>query len=168
VLSRDEASRWREEQRAAGRRVVFTNGVFDILHAGHVDYLERARGLGDALIVALNTDASTRRLKGERRPILAESDRTRVMAALASVDVVVLFEEDTPETLVGLLLPDVLVKGEDYEMGAIAGRDTVEAGGGKVVRLPLVEGRSTSAIVEDIVRRYKGEGAGLPGRGKDA
>jgi D-beta-D-heptose 7-phosphate kinase/D-beta-D-heptose 1-phosphate adenosyltransferase len=156
VLSWDEAARWREEQRAGGRRVVFTNGVFDLLHAGHVDLLERARALGDVLVVALNTDASTRRLKGDQRPILPEDDRARVMAALAVVDVVVLFDEDTPEALVSRLAPDILVKGADYEMGAIAGREAVEQGGGQVVRLPLVEGRSTSAIVDDIVRRDKG------------
>ena len=156
VLSWDEAARWRDGERAGGRRVVLTNGVFDLVHAGHVDLLERARGLGDVLVVALNTDASTRRLKGEARPILPEGDRARVLAALAAVDVVVLFDEDTPEALIRRLVPDVLVKGADYEMGAIAGREAVEQAGGQVVRLPLVEGRSTSAIVDDIVRRYRG------------
>jgi rfaE bifunctional protein nucleotidyltransferase chain/domain len=154
VLAADEAARWRADLRAQGRAVVFTNGVFDLLHAGHVDLLERARALGDALVVGLNTDASTRRLKGERRPLMPEADRARVVAALAAVDAVVLFDEDTPAELVRRLEPDVLVKGADYAEDAIVGKDTVEARGGRVVRLPLVEGRSTTKIVEEIVRRH--------------
>jgi len=154
VLTTDEAARWRADLRARGQSVVFTNGVFDLLHAGHVDLLERARALGDALVVGLNTDASTRRLKGERRPLLPEADRARVLAALAVVDAVVLFDEDTPAELVRRLEPDVLVKGADYAEEAIVGKDMVEARGGRVVRLPLVEGRSTSKIVEEIVRRH--------------
>jgi len=154
VLATDEAARWRADLRARGQSVVFTNGVFDLLHAGHVDLLERARALGDALVVGLNTDASTRRLKGERRPLLPEADRARVLAALAVVDAVVLFDEDTPVELVRRLEPDVLVKGADYAEDAIVGKDMVEARGGRVVRLPLVEGRSTSKIVEEIVRRH--------------
>ena len=154
MLDTDEAVRWRADRHAQGQSVVFTNGVFDLLHAGHVDLLERARGLGDALIVGLNTDASTRRLKGERRPLLPEADRARVLAALAVVDAVVLFDEDTPAELVRRLEPDVLVKGADYAEDAIVGKDTVEARGGRVVRLPLVEGRSTSKIVEEIIRRH--------------
>ena len=154
MLAAEEAERWRADLRARGHSVVFTNGVFDLLHAGHVDLLERARALGDALVVGLNTDASTRRLKGERRPLLPQADRARVLAALAVVDAVVLFDEDTPAELVRRLEPDVLVKGADYAEDAIAGKDTVEARGGRVVRLPLVEGRSTSKIVEEIVRRH--------------
>jgi rfaE bifunctional protein nucleotidyltransferase chain/domain len=154
VLNLEEASRWRSELAGQGKRVVFTNGVFDLLHAGHVDLLERARALGDVLIVGMNTDASTRRLKGERRPLMPEQDRARVLAALAAVDAVVLFDEDTPETVVRRLEPDVLVKGADYAEDDIVGKDTVEARGGRVVRIPLVEGRSTSAIVEEIVRRH--------------
>jgi D-beta-D-heptose 7-phosphate kinase/D-beta-D-heptose 1-phosphate adenosyltransferase len=154
VLATDEAARWRADLRARGQSLVFTNGVFDLLHAGHVDLLERARALGDALVVGLNTDASTRRLKGERRPLLPEADRARVLAALAVVDAVVLFDEDTPAELVRRLEPDVLVKGADYAEDAIVGKDMVEARGGRVVRLPLVEGRSTSKIVEEIVRRH--------------
>jgi len=154
VLTTDEAARWRADLRARGQSVVFTNGVFDLLHAGHVDLLERARALGDALVVGLNTDASTRRLKGERRPLLPEADRARVVAALAVVDAVVLFDDDTPAELLRRLEPDVLVKGADYAEEAIVGKDMVEARGGRVVRLPLVEGRSTSKIVEEIVRRH--------------
>jgi D-beta-D-heptose 7-phosphate kinase/D-beta-D-heptose 1-phosphate adenosyltransferase len=154
VLDAEQAARWRAELGEAGRTVVFTNGVFDLLHAGHVELLERAKALGDVLIVGVNTDASTRRLKGERRPLMPEGDRARVLAALAAVDAVVLFDEDTPEALVRRLEPDVLVKGADYAEDNIVGRETVEKRGGRVVRLPLVEGRSTSAIVEEIVRRH--------------
>jgi len=154
VLAAEEAARWRADLRAHGRTVVFTNGVFDLLHAGHVDLLERARALGDALVVGINTDGSTRRLKGERRPLMPQADRARVLAALAVVDAVVLFDEDTPAELVRRLEPDVLVKGADYAEDAIVGKDTVEARGGRVVRLPLVEGRSTTKIVEEIVRRH--------------
>ena len=154
MLPLDEAVRWREGLRVRGRRVVFTNGVFDLLHAGHVDLLQRARALGDALVVGINTDASTRRLKGERRPLMPEQDRARVLSALRAVDAVVLFDEDTPEDLVRRMEPDILVKGADYEENAIVGKDLVEARGGSVVRIPLVEGRSTSAIVEEIVRRH--------------
>jgi len=154
VLAAEEAARWRADLREHGRTVVFTNGVFDLLHAGHVDLLERARALGDALVVGINTDGSTRRLKGERRPLMPQADRARVLAALAVVDAVVLFDEDTPAELVRRLEPDVLVKGADYAEDANVGKDTVEARGGRVVRLPLVEGRSTTKIVEEIVRRH--------------
>ena len=154
VLDVDEAARWSLDLRQRGKVVVFTNGVFDILHAGHVDLLERARALGDALFVGMNTDASTRRLKGERRPYLPQADRARVLAALEVVDAVVPFDEDTPEALVRRLEPDVLVKGADYAEQAIVGRETVLSRGGRVVRVPLTEGRSTSAIVEEIVRRH--------------
>lgn len=154
VLDAEEASRWIAELHQHDKVVVFTNGVFDILHAGHVDLLERAAALGDALVVGLNSDASTRRLKGERRPVMSEFDRARVLAALEMVDGVVLFQEDTPEALIRRLLPDVLVKGADYAEDQIVGKEIVESRGGRVVRVPLVEGRSTSAIVEEIVRRH--------------
>ena len=154
MLDADQAARWIADLHQAGKVVVFTNGVFDILHAGHVDLLERAAALGDVLVVGLNSDASTRRLKGERRPVLPEIDRARVLAALEVVDAVVLFEQDTPEALIRRLLPDVLVKGADYAEDQIVGKDMVESRGGRVVRVPLVEGRSTSAIVEEILRRH--------------
>jgi D-beta-D-heptose 7-phosphate kinase/D-beta-D-heptose 1-phosphate adenosyltransferase len=154
VLDADQAARWIADLHQAGKVVVFTNGVFDILHAGHVDLLERAAALGDVLVVGLNSDASTRRLKGERRPVLPEIDRARVLAALEVVNAVVKFEEDTPEALLRRLLPDVLVKGADYAEDEIVGKEMVEARGGRVVRVPLVEGRSTSAIVEEILRRH--------------
>jgi rfaE bifunctional protein nucleotidyltransferase chain/domain len=142
----------RRLQRGGGR-VVFTNGVFDLLHYGHAAYLERARKLGDALFVAVNTDASTRRLKGPTRPLVPARDRTRLLAALASVDFVTTFGEDTPAGLIARVRPDVLVKGADYRPGAIVGADAVRARGGRVVRVPLLRGRSTSALIDRIRRR---------------
>ncbi|HBB24839.1 MAG TPA: D-glycero-beta-D-manno-heptose 1-phosphate adenylyltransferase [Bacteroidetes bacterium] len=133
--------------RQSGRRVVFTNGVFDILHAGHTTYLEAARALGDVLVVGLNTDESVRRLKGPERPINSEQDRATVLAALRSVDHVVLFADDTPLGLIESIVPDVLVKGGDYTRQTIVGADVVEAHGGRVVTIPLVEGRSTTGII---------------------
>jgi D-beta-D-heptose 7-phosphate kinase/D-beta-D-heptose 1-phosphate adenosyltransferase len=131
--------------------LVFTNGVFDILHRGHVEYLAAARSLGDALVVGLNTDESVRRLKGPTRPVNAEDDRAIVLAALASVDAVVLFGDDTPRRLIGALLPDILVKGADYRPEQVVGREEVEAAGGRLVLLPFVEGRSTT----ETIRRMK-------------
>ena len=154
VLSRDEAAAERDRLAAAGQRVVFTNGVFDLLHRGHVESLAQARALGDALFVGLNSDASTRRLKGPRRPLVPQEDRAVVLAALAAVDAVVVFDEDTPAELIARLQPDILVKGADYAADQVVGRETVEARGGRVVRLPLVAGRSTTAFIEEIVRRH--------------
>ncbi len=129
--------------------MVFTNGVFDLLHAGHIHVLESARALGDALIVGVNTDASVRRLeKGAERPIVAAADRARVLAALACVDRVVLFDEDTPAQLIAALQPDVLVKGGDYSPDTVVGADTVRARGGRVVIIPLLPDRSTTRLVE--------------------
>jgi rfaE bifunctional protein nucleotidyltransferase chain/domain len=137
---------WRRQQSGA---VVFTNGVFDLIHPGHVELLEAARREGDALIVGVNTDASARRLeKGRGRPVNGERARARVLAGFAAVDCVVLFDEDTPLDLIQRLEPDVLVKGADYARDAIVGADLVEATGGRVVRVPLVSGFSTSSIVE--------------------
>lgn len=132
------------------KTVVFTNGIFDILHAGHVRYLEKARSLGDILIVALNSDASTQRLKGPTRPVNPLKDRTEVVAALEAVSFVTWFEEDTPLNLITKILPDVLVKGGDYEVKKIVGYDIVKANGGKTKVLPFLEGRSTSKVIEKI------------------
>jgi D-beta-D-heptose 7-phosphate kinase/D-beta-D-heptose 1-phosphate adenosyltransferase len=149
ILSRTEAAGFVKRLQDQGRIVVFTNGVFDILHPGHVRYLAAARDHGDALIVGLNADASVRRLsKGPGRPLNPEHERAEVLAALAVVDAVVIFDEDTPHEIVTALQPDVLVKGADWAADAIVGRDVVEARGGKVVRIPLAEGYSTSAIVQ--------------------
>lgn len=137
--------RWR----AAGERVVFTNGVFDLLHRGHVEYLAEARALGDRLVVGVNSDASVRRLgKGLERPLVAEADRASVLSALRSVDLVVCFDEDTPERLIRDVRPDVLAKGGDWAKEAIVGREFVESCGGRVVSLPLRAGFSTTALIE--------------------
>lgn len=149
----DRATLVRRWGRPRDQTVVFTNGVFDLLHPGHVSYLAAARALGDGLVVGINTDASARRLaKGPGRPILGERDRALVVAALECVDAVCLFDEDTPTELVAELLPDVLVKGGDYTLDRVAGREVVEAAGGRVELIPFVDGYSTT----DIVRRIKG------------
>jgi D-beta-D-heptose 7-phosphate kinase/D-beta-D-heptose 1-phosphate adenosyltransferase len=150
VLTRDAAVSLVQALRAAGQTVVFTNGVFDLLHPGHVRYLQSARALGDALIVGLNADASVRRNKGAGRPINPEHERAEVLAGLASVDAVVLFDDDTPAEIIRSLQPDVLVKGADWPADQIVGRDTVEARGGRVVRVVVEQGYSTSALVEKV------------------
>jgi D-beta-D-heptose 7-phosphate kinase/D-beta-D-heptose 1-phosphate adenosyltransferase len=136
--------------RAGDARVVFTNGVFDLLHRGHAEYLEDARALGDRLVVGLNTDASVRRLKGPSRPIVGEQDRAALVRALACVDLVVLFDDDTPQRLIEAVKPDVLVKGADYAPADIVGREFVESRGGRVTTVPLREGLSTSELVKRI------------------
>ena len=150
ILDRDELLRTRERLRAEGRRLVFTNGCFDILHVGHVRYLGEARRLGDALLVAVNSDHSVRALKGEGRPVMNESERAELLAALAAVDFVTVFDAESPRSLIAQLLPDVLVKGGDYALDEIHGREEVEAAGGRVVALPFIEGASTTSIVEKI------------------
>ena len=150
VRTLDDAARWREQQRGP---VVFTNGVFDLLHSGHVALLEAARAEGDALVVAVNSDASVRRLgKGDDRPIVPDHERARLVAALACVDCVVLFDQSTPLEVIQRLRPDVLVKGADYAKEAIVGAADVEGWGGRVVRVPLVPGRSTSDLMARIRR----------------
>jgi rfaE bifunctional protein nucleotidyltransferase chain/domain len=136
-----------------GKKVVFTNGCFDILHPGHVRYLERARSEGDILVVALNSDSSVRRIKGEHRPVMAEQERAEVIAALACVDFVTLFEEVTPKEIIDDLIPDVLVKGGDWPVDQIVGRQTVEANQGRVLSLPFEQGYSTSRIIDRILQK---------------
>ncbi len=153
MLSTAGAGALARELRDAGQTVVFTNGVFDLLHPGHIRYLASARSLGDALIVGLNTDSSVRRNKGAGRPITPEDERAELLASLASVDAVVLFDEDTPAEIVRAIQPGVLVKGADWPADRIVGRDTVEARGGRVVRIPVEQGHSTTAIVGKIRRR---------------
>lgn len=150
VLSIAEAVALVEHLRYTGKEVVFTNGVFDLLHPGHVRYLQEARGQGDAMVVAVNSDRSVRANKGPTRPITPEGERAEVLAALACVDAVVVFDEDDPQQIIGRLQPDVLVKGADWAENAIIGRETVELRGGRVVRVPLAEGYSTSAIIDKI------------------
>ena len=136
--------------RAGHKKIVFTNGCFDLLHLGHVQLFEKAKSLGDVLIVAVNSDSSLRRLKGPKRPLVRQADRCNVLAALESVDFVTVFGEDTPENIIRELKPDVLVKGGDYNINQIVGRQYVR----KVVRFPIVKGRSTSALIKKIVESY--------------
>lgn len=147
-LSQDELLGVRQSLRAAPKTVVFTNGVFDLLHVGHVRYLAAARSLGDALVVAINSDRTVRELKGEGRPVTNENERAEILAALRQVDYVTIFDDVSPRSLIAKLLPDVLVKGGDYALAEIHGREEVEAAGGRVVSLPFVDGASTSAIIE--------------------
>lgn len=145
-----EASAAVSAWRRAGKRVVFTNGVFDLLHPGHIRYLRAARAQGDALIVAVNSDRSVRANKGPSRPIVPEQERAEMLAALDMVDAVVIFDDETPAAIIETLRPDVLVKGADWAADAIVGRETVEAGGGMVIRIPIEQGWSTSAIIARI------------------
>ena len=148
MLSWDDAAALVRGHRSAGRRIVFTNGVFDLLHPGHVRYLQAARREGDALIVGINSDRSVRANKGPSRPIMPEHERAEVLEALECVDAVVVFDDETPAAIINHLQPDVLVKGADWAADAIVGRDTVESRGGRVVRMPIEAGWSTSAIIE--------------------
>ena len=157
ILDRGELLRVRAELRAARRRLVFTNGCFDILHVGHVRYLAAARALGDALLVAVNSDRSVRALKGAGRPVMNEGERAELLAALAAVDFVTVFDEESPRGLIAELLPDVLVKGGDYAPEEIHGREEVEAAGGRVLALPFVEGASTTGVIERVRRAANDE-----------
>ena len=151
IKTRDALTAVRADLAAQGQVVVFTNGCFDILHRGHVEYLEKARQCGDALVIGLNSDDSVRRLKGAYRPLVPEADRAFLLAALAAVDYVTIFPEDTPQSLIEALQPDVLVKGGDYQLNTIVGREVVEKHGGRVLTIPLVPNRSTSNIIQTIV-----------------
>ncbi|MCC6398444.1 MAG: D-glycero-beta-D-manno-heptose 1-phosphate adenylyltransferase [Bacteroidetes bacterium] len=162
VLSLAAMARRRRTLRRTGKKVVFTNGTFDILHRGHVSYLQAARNLGDVLVVGLNTDASIRRIKGPKRPINVNRDRADVLAALRCVDYVVFFGDDTPARLIARLLPDVLVKGADWKKGQIVGGDVVEAHGGTVRRIRLTPGRSTTNVIQRVLDVY------CPGHGASA
>ena len=153
ILSLDQLLVERARLRIAGLKLVFTNGVFDILHVGHVRYLEQGRVLGDKLLVAINSDASARKLKGEGRPLINQDERAEILAALRTVDYVAIFDDISPRSLIACLSPDVLVKGGDYALDEIHGREEVEAAGGRVVSLPFVEGVSSSGIIEKIKKR---------------
>jgi rfaE bifunctional protein nucleotidyltransferase chain/domain len=157
IVELDELLAMRREWRHYGTKVAFTNGCFDLIHRGHVEYLQKARELADVLVVGLNTDDSVQRLKGPNRPILPQEDRATILAAFECVDYVVLFDEDTPFNLIRALAPEVLAKGEDYQIDEIVGHDIVQAAGGKVVRIPLTAGRSTSQIIARILA-LAGEG----------
>jgi len=150
IVSTEELRRERERLRAARQRLVFTNGCFDVLHVGHVRYLTAARALGDRLVVAINSDRTVRELKGNGRPVMREAERAEMLAALRAVDYVTVFDQVSPRALIAEVLPDVLVKGGDYALEEIHGREEVEAAGGRVVSLPFVEGSSTTSILERI------------------
>lgn len=153
ILSIEEMLVERERLREAGARLVFTNGVFDLLHVGHVRYLAQARSLGDALVVAINSDRTVQELKGADRPVFDQSERAEILAALRQVDYVVVFDDVSPRSLISQLLPDVLAKGGDYQLDQIHGREEVEAAGGKVISLPFVDGASTTTLIERMKKK---------------
>ena len=155
VKTQDELIPILDTLRKKGKKVVFTNGCFDILHVGHVRYLKEAKGYGDILIVAVNSDSSVKTIKGDKRPIVSQSERAEVVAALEMVDYVTMFDEDTPYNVIKKLQPDVLIKGGDWTIDRIVGRDIVEARGGKVIAIPFIEGASTTGIVERVLERYR-------------
>ncbi|MFO7445957.1 MAG: D-glycero-beta-D-manno-heptose 1-phosphate adenylyltransferase [Ignavibacteriaceae bacterium] len=154
VLNRDEMRSLRLSYKDENKKVVFTNGCFDLIHAGHLDYLIKAKALGNILIVALNTDASVRRIKGEKRPILRQDERAFIISNLKPVDYVTFFEEDTPAEIITDLVPDILVKGADWDIDKIVGKDIVIANGGEVKTIEFVNDQSTSKIIKTIVDRY--------------
>ncbi|MBW6485918.1 MAG: D-glycero-beta-D-manno-heptose 1-phosphate adenylyltransferase [Syntrophobacterales bacterium] len=154
ILSREELRETVERLRKKGGKIVFTNGCFDILHAGHVRYLKQAKAAGDILVLGLNSDSSVRKIKGEKRPIVPQEERAEVVASLRSVDYVTIFEETTPLKLIELLKPDVLVKGADWSEKDIAGRDSVLSWGGRIELIPVVEGASTTNIIGKICLAY--------------
>ena len=165
VVTAQELTQIRDAARKEGRQVVFTNGCFDILHRGHIELLKAARSLGDMLVVAINSDRSVTRIKGSRRPIIAQDDRAAILAALEVVDLVTVFDEDTPAELISILRPDVLAKGSDYGMENIVGRRQVEDDGGKVVRVPLHGDFSTEKVLRRIAQRYRDVTEDDPGPG---
>ncbi len=155
ILTREELLIKRKTLKAEGKKVVFTNGCFDILHSGHVDYLSKARMMGDILIVGINSDSSIKKIKGEKRPILNEYERAFIVSNLKAVDYVTLFDEDTPKELIDAVIPDVLVKGADWAIDNIVGRGVVEANGGSVETIQFVNNQSTSKIIQMIIDKYK-------------
>ena len=155
ILEREALKERVQALKRAGRKIVFTNGCFDLLHIGHVRYLKAARAEGDVLIVAVNSDRSVREIKGPGRPLVPDSERAEVLASLACVDFVTLFDEPDPLVTIRSLVPDVLVKGADWGADAIVGRDVVEASGGRVVRIPLTEGSSTTRIIDKILANHR-------------
>jgi len=151
IFSRNDLSEIVKQLQRGGKKIVFTNGVFDILHKGHVDYLNRARALGDILVVGINSDSSARRIKGDKRPIIPQQDRACIVSNLRSVDYVCIFDEDTPYETIKLLQPDLLVKGADWKVEDVVGRDVVEARGGRVVTIEYLNGKSTTNIIKKIL-----------------
>jgi len=156
IVSIDEIVQIKNKLKSEGKKIVFTNGCFDILHRGHVEYLAKAKELGDVLIVGLNSDSSVRQIKGEGRPIVPQEDRAFILSNLVSVDYVVIFDELTPYNLISKILPDVLVKGSDWAIEDVVGRDIVESSGGRVVLMELTPNRSTTNIIKTILERFCG------------
>lgn len=150
IATLDQITNICESLRKEGKKIVFTNGCFDLLHLGHISYLKKAKALGDTLIIGLNSDDSVRRLKGNNRPILLQNERAEILDSLKPVDFVVIFEDDTPEKLIRIIKPDFLVKGGDYKIDEIAGATFVRSYGGKVVLVPFIEGKSTSKLIQKI------------------
>ncbi len=155
IVTREEIKKIRAELKEQNKKVVFTNGCFDIIHSGHVDYLVKAKQLGDILIVGLNTDASVKRIKGDKRPILKQDERAFIVSNLKPVDYVTFFDEDTPAEIITDLIPDILVKGADWSIDKIVGREVVESNGGEVKTIEFVNDQSTSKIIQTILSRYK-------------
>lgn len=155
IKSRKEIISLRKEFKNGNKKVVFTNGVFDILHSGHVDYLTKSKTFGDILIVGINSDFSVQRIKGKKRPIINEGERAFIVSSLKPVDFVTLFDEDTPQKLIEDLVPDVLIKGADWTLDKIIGKDIVEKNGGKVLTIEFINQQSTSKIINSILDRYK-------------
>ena len=155
IKTREELQRLIHNLKKNGKRIVFTNGCFDILHVGHVRYLEQARSLGDVLVVGINSDRSVRGLKGPRRPILPMEERGEILSGLGCTDYITVFDEPTPFELISLLQPDILVKGGDWTPEQVVGREVVEGSGGRVVILPFVEGSSTTNIIDVILEKYE-------------
>ena len=154
VVTLEKLKTIREQLHSQKKTVVFTNGVFDIIHRGHIEYLAKAKSLGDVLVVGLNSDTSVRRIKGEKRPIVIEADRAFVLANLTPVDYVCVFDEDTPLNLISSTLPDILVKGADWHIDTIVGKDVVERSGGKVSTIEFVPNRSTTSMIDTIIERF--------------
>ena len=154
VLSIQELRSERSALQKQQKKIVFTNGVFDIIHRGHIEYLIKAKALGDTLVVGLNTDSSVHRIKGDKRPIVGEDDRAFVVANLSPVDYVCLFEEDTPLNLITAIVPDILVKGADWSVDAIVGKDVVEKAGGRVMAIEFIPDRSTTSIIDTVLKRF--------------
>lgn len=150
IKTRDEIASILDKIKNEGKKTVFTNGVFDLLHRGHAEYLEKASSLGDILVVGVNSDESVKRLKGDNRPVNTQEDRTYLLASLSFVDYVNIFDEDTPLDLIKIIQPDILVKGGDYHLDQIVGRETVESSGGNVLTIPLIKGRSTTDLINRI------------------
>lgn len=154
VVKKDDLIKLRKDWKSSNKKVVFTNGCFDIIHRGHIEYLNKAKALGDVLVVGVNSDYSVRRIKGEKRPVVPENDRAFIVANLTPVDYTCIFDDDTPLNLIQAIVPDILVKGADWDINDVVGKDIVMQAGGKVMTIEFVPNQSTSSIIEHILQRY--------------